>query len=101
MSFGGCVALVKQLFWPNGRLCEAWTVNRDASVVKRLFGQYGPRETEAMIRGAHLLGWQDLRGLASAAGVGRRWASSAWWQHENSRRTQTSLDVRSILRDMA
>lgn len=103
MTFGQLVALVRELMWPAGRVDETWSLARDASIVKNLWRRFDGREIEAMIRGAHLLGWRTLRGLNSNDGLGRRWAQAAWWQHVNQRprtRLMVPQPLKEIFREM-
>ena len=58
-------------------------VHRNGSIVKQLVKKHGARQVNAMVQGAALLGWQDLRSLNSVEGIGRQWAQAAYWQHQN------------------
>lgn len=56
---------------------------KEARILQRLVKQFGPDDVERMLLGAQLLGWDSLKSLGSAEGLGRRWALSAFWQSEN------------------
>lgn len=65
---------------------ETWgpeNAQRNGSILKALVKRWPERDVEAMIRGAALLGWQDLRAVNSAEGLGRRMAQAAYWQQAN------------------
>ena len=78
MTLGQLMALARTAF-PTG-------VNRNCSIVKVLVKRWGLEETEAMVKGAQLLGWDSLIALNAREGVGRRLARSAYWARENSRK---------------
>ena len=99
-EFGRLVALVRQLFWPPGRVEETWSLARDASVVKQQLKKRSAGEVEAMIRGAHQLGWKDLRAINSADGLGRRIAVAAYWPAQNQRVGKLPEQVGAILKGM-
>lgn len=65
---------------------------RNGSVLKQLLQKWSERDVEAMVKGAALLGWTDLRAINSADGVGRRWAQAAYWQHANQERPRERLE---------
>lgn len=73
---------------------------RNGSIVKALFKRWPERDVEAMVRGAALLGWQDLRAIYAAEGVGRRWAMAAYWSRENKRDVVVPDSVKAIFRSM-
>ena len=75
--------LVRSSFWKDRKDTEEWAFRRDCSILKALVRRFGVPDTEVMIRGAVLLGWRDLRAVHAATGIGRRWASSAYWEHVN------------------
>lgn len=76
MTFGQLMAFVRVSF-PSDPA-------RNGSIVKALLRKWGERDVEAMVKGAALLGWRDLRAINSADGVGRRWSQAAFWSHENT-----------------
>lgn len=76
MTFGQLMAFVRVSF-PSD-------VARNGSIVKALIRKYGADEVEVMVQGAAQLGWTDLRALNAAEGVGRRWATAAYWQRVNT-----------------
>lgn len=76
VTFGALMAFVRVSF-PSDPA-------RNGSVVKQLLKKWGPRDVEAMVKGAALLGWKDLRAINAADGVGRRWSQAAYWSHENT-----------------
>lgn len=80
-SFGNLMAFIRVNFQGDLR--------RNGSVLKALIRKWGLRETEAMIRGAFLLGWKNLVILNAKEGVGRRWATAAYWQYMNHRERST------------
>ena len=71
---------------------------RNGSILKQLWKRYGPSEVEVLVKGAVLLGWKDLRGLWSKEGVGRRWAQTAYWQHEKRAPAQTLESLGTIFK---
>lgn len=71
MSFGQLMQFVRTHF--------PGDVNRNGSVAKRIIKRFGMREAEAMIRGAHALGWEDIIALNAKDGFARRWAVSVFW----------------------
>lgn len=75
---------------------------RNGSIVKQLWRKWGERDVEAMVRGAALLGWADLRAINAKEGLGRRMAIARYWQEENAPRKAKLPDaVKSILRAMS
>ena len=71
-----------------GFVRETWgreALKRNGSCVKALWKKWGARNTEAMVKGAALLGWPDLRTINSADGLGRRMALAKFWAQENTR----------------
>lgn len=54
----------------------------EARILARLVKQYGAPEVEKMLHGATLLGWNSLRSLGSAEGLGRRMAIKKYWDAE-------------------
>jgi hypothetical protein len=86
-----------------GFVRERWgrdAMARNGSIVKALFKRWPEPEVEAMVRGAALLGWQDLRAIYAAEGVGRRWAMAAYWNQENRKKTVVPESVKAIFRSM-
>jgi hypothetical protein len=65
---------------------------KEANILKRLVGRFGPLEVERMIQGAKMLGFKSLVGLNSADGLGRRLALAKFWESENKRPTRGSLE---------
>src|SRR5690242_18700154 len=55
VSFGQLMAFVRASF-PSD-------VARNGSVVKQLWKKWSPQDVEAMVKGAALLGWRDLRAI--------------------------------------
>lgn len=73
MSFGQLMAFVR----------ETWgseNAPRNGSIVRQLWRKYSEAEVEAMVRGAALLGFTDLRIINGAAGEGRRNCMSAYYR---------------------
>lgn len=58
-------------------------LKRELHIMARLYHKFGANEVERMLLGAQLLGWDSLKSLGSAEGLGRRWALTAFWQSEN------------------
>lgn len=85
MSYGSLMQFVRERW---GR--EALTMN--GSIVKALWKKWGERDTEAMVKGAAALGWQDLRAVNSRDGLGRRMAMAKFWETENRQPAQQSLE---------
>lgn len=79
----------EKLAWPRlcgqaVRLCGGQeSFRKESNILKRLVKQFGMGEVERMLLGAQLLGWDSLKSLGSAEGLGRRWALTAFWQSEN------------------
>lgn len=69
---------------------------REAAILKRLVKKFGAQEVEHMLRGAKYLGWNTLRSLGSAEGLGRRWAVEAYWQREKRRDWKPPEALREI-----
>ena len=92
--------VLRKTLWQNRADSSEWTFRQELSIVKQLVKRWGMRETEAMIRGAHLLGWTDLRAVNATDGVGRRWALTAYWQEQNRHGGKIPERVRKILRDV-
>lgn len=91
MSFGQLMAFVRANFASDPR--------RNGSILKQLWKRWGPDEVEVMVRGAALLGWSDLRGLWSKEGIGRRWATTRYWQSQNRAPATVTLEsVGSVLK---
>lgn len=76
MTFGQLMAFVRTSFPSDAA--------RNGSICKALIRKYGADEVEVMVQGAAQLGWKDLRALNAAEGVGRRWATAAYWQRVNT-----------------
>jgi hypothetical protein len=73
---------------------------RNGSILRQLWKRYGPSEVEVMVKGAAQLGWKDLRGLYSKEGIGRRWASSAYWNTQKRAPGRLPESVRTVLKGM-
>lgn len=71
---------------------------RESAILKRLVRQYGGEDVERMIRGAKLLGWNSLKSLGSAEGLGRRMAIQQFWKA--GKREAPAESVRDIFRRM-
>lgn len=68
-------------------------------ILKRLLARWPLGEVEAMVKGAARLGWESLRGINSAEGLGRRWARAAYWQTQNE--APLAKSVQEIFRQFA
>lgn len=82
-----------------GYVRERWgraNLPRNGSIVKQLWKRYGPNEVEVMVKGAALLGWQDLRGLWSKEGIGRRWATQKYWESQNRNRKLAGRELEAV-----
>ena len=82
---------------------ETWgreNLPRNGSIVKALWKRWPERDVEAMVRGAAALGWQDLRTVNSADGLGRRMAMARYWQEQQKHPTKLPERVRAILRSL-
>lgn len=85
LTFGQMMAVVRERW---GRK----DLPRNGSILKQLWKRYGPDEVEVMVRGAALLGWKDLRGLWSKEGIGRRWATTKYWESQNRAPAKVTLE---------
>lgn len=75
MSYGTLMQFVRE-HWGREQMA------RNGSILKALFRRWPEREVEAMVKGAALLKWEDLRAIYASEGVGRRWAMAAYWQSQ-------------------
>jgi hypothetical protein len=74
------------------------TFRKESNILKRLVKQYGHVEVERMLEGAYHLGWDSLRALGSAEGLGRRMALARYWQA--TKRSGPSLEsIGKLLKD--
>ncbi len=93
MSYGALMQFVREK-WGRENL------GRNGSILKALWKKWPEREVEAMVRGAALLGWKDLRTVNSAEGLGRRMAMAKYWETENRKPAKLPERVKSILWNM-
>ncbi len=94
MRYGALMQFVRERW---GR--EALKLN--GSIVKALWKKWGERETEAMVKGAAALGWQDLRAVNSRDGLGRRMAMARYWKDQQQHSAKLPERVKVILWKMA
>lgn len=79
------------------QLCGSQEVfRRESAILKRLVQQYGAEDVERMLRGAKKMGWNSLRSLGSAEGLGRRMAIQAFWKE--GKREAPAESARDIFR---
>jgi len=93
------LAIWKRLCGKAVALCGSQAKFRvESNVLKRLVKQYGSVDVEHMLIGARSLGWDSLRALGSAEGLGRRMALSRYWQ-EIKRSPSNLQSVGNILKE--
>lgn len=79
MSFGLLMAFVR----------ETWgqeNAPRNGSILKQLARKFPEADVEAMVRGAKILGFSDLRIINGEAGEGRRNCMAAYYRQQASDR---------------
>ena len=83
-------------------ICGGLTAFRKEARLLAFLRRHWPREIEVMLRGAKVLGWRSLKGLAGKDGVGRRWAVEAYWRAQNAeRKVQMPTRMKAILWSIA
>lgn len=91
MSYGKLLAFVR----------EAWgreAMPRNGSIVKQLSRKFPEVEVEAMVRGAKILGFSDLRIINGQAGEGRRNCMTAYYRSRSARSAKLPQSLGEILR---
>jgi hypothetical protein len=75
---------------------------KEAAILKRLVKRHGAEDVETMLKGAQVLGWRTLTSLGSKDGLGRRWATEAYWRAQNERKKWTPPErLKAILREVS
>lgn len=69
---------------------------RNGSIVRALLRKYSELEVEAMVRGAALLGFGDLRIINGEAGEGRRNCMSAYYRQQAANRKTSRQTLESV-----
>lgn len=89
MTFGQLMQYVRENFKSD--------VNRNGSMLRNLYRRFREDEVEAMVKGAKLLGWRDLRAIHAKDGLGRRWAMQRFWDGEKRAHPTTLKALGDIL----
>lgn len=71
---------------------------KNGSILKAMLRRWPESEVEAMVKGAHLLGWTSLLALNAAEGVGRRMAIAKYWDSQKRRPAQTLESLGAIFK---
>lgn len=85
MSYGKLLMFVR----------ETWgreSMPRNGSIVKALWRRFPEIEVEAMVRGAKILGFSDLRIINGEAGEGRRNCISAYYRNLQAKPARQQLE---------
>ena len=97
MTWGAIAVLVKQRF-PDSEI----SLERNLSIARALVRKWGQDEAGRLIEGAAIRGWQDLRALQAADGVGLRWARETYWRKQNTRaKWKAPESLKQIFKDMS
>lgn len=86
MSYGKLLGFVRET-WGRENL------PRNGSIVKALLRRFPEPEVEAMVRGAKILQFSDLRIINGEAGEGRRNCMSAYYRSQTKPQARTELET--------